>query len=82
MGDSTTHPILTMLLTYTSSGLPLLYIYIFTWDGFGEVIVMKIVNKNFVQEVLLDLVSYRGCRSTYRSTYRSIVVPMVTEVCR
>lgn len=58
-------------------------VHIYFYLGwFGEVIVMKIVNKNFVQEVLLDLVSYRGCRSTYRSTYRSIVVPMVTEVCR
>ena len=25
---------------------------------------MKIVNKNFVQEGLLDLVSHRGCRPT------------------
>ena len=28
---------------------------------------MKIINKNFVQEGLLDLVSYRRCRPTYRS---------------
>ena len=33
MGDSTTHPILTMLLTYTSSGPPLLYIDIYFYLG-------------------------------------------------
>ena len=25
------------------------YLYIFTWDGYGEVNVMKILTKNFVQ---------------------------------
>ena len=26
-----------------------IYVLYFTWDGFGEVNVMKIVNQNFVQ---------------------------------
>ena len=43
---------------------------------------MKIVKKNFVQEGILDLVSYRGCRTTYRSSIGRVSVDVSVLVVR